>query len=197
MVTQDPSRATHLASPNILRTHKFVTAIAYAPMILSIKYLEDSLDSEEPLDPSQYPLRDNANEKKFGFTLKQSTERAKKNGRKLFAGQTLYCVEDIHGGFDVMKSIVEANGGSCQMYRGRPTSLVPSRRGESEGRHVDEDAILVSGTSKEDQRLWPRFRQMAEGARKSPHIVRVDWLLESAMSQEMLPLSKFDATTGD
>lgn len=197
MVTQDPSRATHMAAPTILRTHKFIAALAHAPAILSIKYVDDSLTSDELLDPQKYLLKDTVNEKKFGFTLKQSSERAKKNRNQLLAGRSIYCVEDIHGGFDIMKSIAEVNGGTCQTYRGRPTSLIPSHRADTDADPGDDEAILISGTSKDDQRLWPRFQQMAEGARKVPRIVRADWLLETAMSQEILPLSNYELDEGE
>lgn len=196
MVTQNPANATHLAAHGILRTHKFIAALAFAPTILSIDYVDESLESDKPLDPEHYLLRDSATEKKLGFTLKQSFERARKNNKQLLAGQTVYCVEDIHGGFDTMKSIVEVNGGSCQSYRGRPLSLIPSRRADSET-DDNADAILVSGTTKENKRLWSKFEQMAEGARKVPRLVRPDWLLETAMGQMVLPLDKFKLNESD
>ena len=188
-MTQNVAAATHLAAPGILRTPKFITALAYAPSILSTAYVDDLLDSDKPLNPGEYPLRDHAMEKKLGFTLQESCERARKNGNKLLAGHEVYCVEDIHGGAGTMKTIVEVNGGSCQPFHGRPLSI-PSRRADSD-KNENMDAVLLSGTSKENKKLWSKFQQAAESARKVPRIVRSDWLLDTAMGQAVLPFAAF------
>ncbi len=189
-MTQDPSRATHLAAPSILRTHKFISAMAYAPTIVSTSFVDECLEKDEFLDPEDFLLQDKANEKRFHFSLAESQKRAKENRNKLLEGRTIYCVENIHGGFETYKSIVEANGGQCNLYRGRPGTMVPSRRADSETSTADEasqaEVFLISGQDQE--RLWSKFRQMAEGSRKIPRIVRSEWLVESAMAQEILPV---------
>lgn len=170
--------------------------MAYAPIIISTEFIDKCLEKDELLPPEDFLLQDNANEKRFHFSLVQSQQRAKENRNKLFQDRTIYCVENIHGGFETYKSIVEANGGQCNMYRGRPGTMVPSRRAESETSAMDDDAeaevFLISGTEKEHERLWSRFRQMAEGSRKTPRIVRSDWLIESAMTQQILPVDKHE-----
>ena len=166
--------------------------MAYAPTIISTDFIDKCLEKEEIVNPEDFLLKDKANEKRFHFTLAQSQQRAKENRNKLFRGRTIYCVENIHGGFETYKSIVEANGGQCNLYRGRPGTMVPSRRAESETSATDDDAeaevFLISGSDKDQERLWSRFRQMAEGSRKIPRIVRSDWLLASAMAQQILPV---------
>jgi len=195
-VTQDPSRATHLAAPSILRTHKFILAMAYAPTIISTEYIDKCLEKDEPVNPEDFLLQDKANEKRFHISLAQSQKRAEENRNQLFRGQTMYCVENIQGGFDTYRSIIEANGGHCNSYRGRPGTMVPSRRGSSDASTTDEAAqaevFLISGKAKEQARLWSRFRQMAEGSRKVPRIVRSEWLLESAMAQQILPVGSHE-----
>ena len=170
--------------------------MAYAPTIISTDFIDKCLEKDEILDPEDFLLQDKANEKRFHISLAQSLKRAKENRNKLFQGRTIYCVESIHGGFDTYKSIIEANGGQCNMYRGRPGTMVPSRRADSETSTTDEAAqaevFLISGQDKEQERLWPKFRQMAEGSRKIPIIVRSDWLLESAMAQKILPVGKHE-----
>lgn len=191
-MTQDPSRATHLAAPSILRTHKFISAMAYAPTIISTDFIDKCLEKDEPLDPEAFLLQDKVNEKRFHISLAESRSRAKENRNKLLQGRTIYCVDNIHGGFDTYKSIIEANGGQCNLYRGRPGTMVPSRRADSETSTTDDDnqgeVFLISGQGKDQERLWSRFRQMAEGSRKIPRIVRSDWLLECAMAQKILPV---------
>lgn len=164
--------------------------MAYAPTIVSTDFIDKCLEENEFLAPEDFLLQDKANEKRFHISLAESQKRAKENHNKLFEGRTIYCVETINGGFDTYKSIIEANGGQCNMYRGRPGTMVPSRRADSETSTAEEatqaEVVLISGQDQE--RLWSKFRQMAEGSRKIPRIVRSEWLIESAMAQEILPV---------
>ena len=170
--------------------------MAYAPTIISTDFISKCVEKNKFLDPEDFLLQDKANEKRFHISLAQSQKRAKENRNKLFEGQTIYCVENLHGGFETYKSIIEANGGRCNMYRGRPGTLVPSRRADSEVGPMDEssqaEVVLISGPDKDQVRVWPRFRQMAEGSRKIPRIVRSEWLIESAMAQEILPIGSHE-----
>jgi hypothetical protein len=170
--------------------------MAYAPTIISTDFIDRCLEEDELLNPEDFLLQDRASEKRFHLSLAESQRRAKENRNKLFRGRTIYCVENIHGGFDTYKSIIEANGGQCNMYRGRPGTIVPSRRADSEASTTDEAAqaevFLISGPGKDQERVWSRFRQMAEASRKFPRIVRSEWLLESAMAQEVLPVGNHE-----
>ena len=40
---------THLAAPHILRTEKFLCALAYAPIVVSLKWVQDSLEKDTVL----------------------------------------------------------------------------------------------------------------------------------------------------
>lgn len=195
MITQDPSRASHLAAPHILRTKKFVTALAYGPVVVSTEFIEECLAQEELLDPEDFIMTDKATEKKLRLNLKESLERAKKHRNQLLQGRTFYCVENIHGGYETYQAIIEANGGKCLSYRGRPGTMMTSRRAGSNTSMVDEDAeaevFLISGTEPEQERLWSKFRHMVEKSRKVPKIIQTDWVLETAMSQEIKPITGF------
>ncbi|EFW23239.1 hypothetical protein D8B26_006740 [Coccidioides posadasii str. Silveira] len=183
MVVQDASKCSHLAAPSILKTQKFVNALAYAPKIINCDFITDCVKKDELLDPNKYKLRDKKSEKKYEFSLDQALQRAEKNQNRLLQGRTIFCVETIHGGFDVFKSIIETNGGQCAMYRGRPLTIA-GRRGADGGEAHKEEVYLISGGDKSHVKLWPRFQTMVQDARKVPKIVRTDWLLEIAMSQE-------------
>jgi hypothetical protein len=104
-------------------------------------------------------------------------------------------MENVHGGFEAFRSIVDANGGQCNSYKGRAGTRVPSGRADSEMSMTDDDTqnevYLLSAPDPENARLWAKFRVMAEGSRKVPRIVRTDWLLESAMHQKVLPVGKY------
>ncbi|CRL23584.1 BRCT [Penicillium camemberti] len=201
MVVQDARRCTHLAAPSILRTTKFVNALAYAPMIVSTDFITSCLKKEELLDPSDFPLEDKEAEKKYNFDLSSVTTNAKKNKNKMLQGYRIYCVEDIRGGFDAFKSIVETNGGECMLFRGRLAIANHSRREESDedseaedDNPASKDVFLLSSAGANHGRVWPRFRQVALDIKKTPRIVRVDWLLDMAMSQETRAPDEYELT---
>ncbi|KAJ5596666.1 hypothetical protein N7450_003124 [Penicillium hetheringtonii] len=193
MVVQDARRCTHLAAPTILRTTKFVNALAYSPAITSVDFVTSCLEQDKLLDPKDFPLVDKANEAKFKFSLAKAADNAKKNKNKLLKGYRIYCVDDIRGGFEAFKSIVDTNGGECLLFRGRLALASQSRREESDDdeNEMEDDepsqreVFLLSSAEPRHARLWPRFRQLASDIRKTPRIVSVDWLLDMAMSQEL------------
>jgi len=179
---------------------KFVTALAYGPMVLSTSYIDACLEANELLDPERFRLNDKENEKKLGVSLRLSRERAQKNHNQLLQGRTIYCMEDIRGGFDTFKTIVDANGGECRLWRGRKGTVVPSRRADSEAStdiDANGDVYLLSNDNdrKENKSLWSRFKEMVEGSRRVPRIVTADWLLETAMSQKLLPTQPYELET--
>lgn len=133
-------------------------------------------------------LQDTEAEKRMGFKISDSLARAKSNEGQLLRGYSIYCTESIHGGFETYKSIVEVNGGKCLMYRARAGSTATLRAGldkESDGSDAEtpEYVYLISGTTPEEAKLWPRFRQMIESMGKNPLVVRQDWMLDLALSQ--------------
>jgi hypothetical protein len=189
LVVQDASKCTHLAAPSILRTHKFVNALAYSPTILTVDFVTDCILKNTLLNPDEYLLEDPDSEKRYNFSLNHARARARLNKNGLLQGKTIYCVETIHGGFDAFKSIIETNGGHCALFRGRPGMMLGSRRtvdeiGQQDTATDREEVFLISGTDKSHVKLWSRFRTMAQDSRKVSRIVRADWLLDIAMSQE-------------
>jgi hypothetical protein len=202
MVVQDARRCTHLAAPSMIRTTKFVNALAYAPVIVSTEFITSCLQKGELLDPADFPLKDKEAEKKYNFDLSCVTANAKKNKNKMLRGYRIYCVEDIRGGFDAFKSIVETNGGECMLFRGRLAIVNQSRREESDDEESEvedenparKEVFLLSSAGTKHSRIWPRFRQLALDIKKTPRIVHVDWLLDMAMSQETRSANKYELT---
>lgn len=197
MVVQDAQKCSHLAAPSILRTPKFVNALAYSPVIVSTEFITQCLKKDELLEPNDFPLIDRTAEQRFSFSLKEAATKAKKNKNKLLQGYNIYCVETIRGGFDAFKSIVDANGGSCLLFRGRVVHKVQQPGSDDEGDGSEEDlrdqeVYLLSSVTPEHERLWGRFRQMVQEIGKTPRIVRVDWLLDMAMSQEVHAADQYE-----
>lgn len=91
---------------------------------------------------------------------------------------------------------MEANGGECSLFRGRlslPHKYRPDTRDDDdmEVDKPDDEVYLLSSVAPDQQKLWPRFRQMVEELGRKPRIVRVDWLLDIAMSQKLHPADEY------
>lgn len=162
-------------------------------MIINIDFVTQCLKKDQLLDPNDFILDDKAAESKYGFSLEEARSRAKTNKNKLLRGYSVYCVESIRGGFEAFKSIVEINGGECALFRARVAMSIHHRaesdesddEQEEENKSTSKEVYLLSSTLPDQVKLWPRFRQMVSEAGKVPRIVRVDWLLDIAMSQEL------------
>ena len=82
------------------------------------------------------------------------------------------------------------------MYQGRTGTTIPKRRlrddpsagGESQHQGGDDEfdcVYLVSGSSDSEQKLWKTFTDMAAKQDLEARIVKADWLLHAAMSQQI------------
>lgn len=160
-------------------------------MVISTEFVDDCLAKNAWRDPEDYLLKDPEREAILGFQLSEAVGRAKIHRGQLLHGIPLYCTETVKGGFDVYKAIVEANGGRCLLYKARAGSIASSRVG---GRDDDPDAMetdepeyvyLVTGNTPVEMALWPKFRQMVQSIGKHARIVQTDWLLDSAIRQEL------------
>jgi hypothetical protein len=173
---EEAAQCTYLAAPQLVRTEKFCCALARAPVIVSTKWVEDCIEQEELLDTDGYLLKDKEGEKRLNLNLAQSLARAKKNGGQLLGGQNVFCTKGVHGGVEVCRKIVEANGGICVQFKGtkKPANVPDS-----------EKYILLSGDSAADKAMWPKFKTMAHNAGRAFVIYRSDWLLETAMNQQI------------
>ncbi|TGZ76888.1 BRCT domain-containing protein [Ascodesmis nigricans] len=182
---EDATQCTHLAAPHLARTAKFCVAIARAPIILSATWVEDCLKTGSILDTSKYLLKDPENEKRLNYNLAESLARAKSNAGKLLAGQTIFVTTDVHGGFDVCKSIVEANGGVCVGWSRMKKPLnVPL-----------SDPIVLLANVDTPSKFLMAFRRMAVEEDKEHRIYRSDWLLDLAMNQAVVWDGRYDVVS--
>lgn len=173
--------------------------MARAPIVLSTDFVDQCLAQNKMLRADDYILNDVDGEKRLGFKLADAIARAKENKGRLLRGYNIYCTENIRGGFDSYKSIIEANGAKCMLYRGRAGSIAASRTAAGDGNEdvAEEYAYLISGVSPEEKKLWPKFRTMVEGVGKVPRIVRSDWMLDLALRQEVRWLDGYELLNGD
>lgn len=190
LVVQDPSNCTHLAAPSMIRTQKFVTALAYAPVVVSSEFLDYCVEKGEVPPAEKYHLQDPETEGRLGIKLKDSLANAKRNERRLLSGISVYCTPNVHGGVETYKAIVEANGGNCMPFRARHGALTSkntaaANNGVEEKDHGSQYVYLLSGDTREDTKLWPKFRHMAQENGLVARIVKTEWILDVAMSQEL------------
>lgn len=184
----------------MIRTQKFVTALAYAPVVVSSEFLDYCVEKGEVPPAEKFYLRDPETEGRLGIKLEDSLINAKRNQRHLLRGITVYCTPNVYGGAETYKAIVEANGGICMPFRARHGAISSSNTNHnntSTANDDDEDGgekkddqgsryvYLLSGDTREDTRLWPKFRQMAQEKGLVPRIVKTEWILDVAMSQEL------------
>ena len=193
MVVREASKCSHLAAPSVLRTPKFVNALAYGPTVISTEFVDQCLEKDRLIDASSFPLMDKEAEKRYNFTLSDSTSRAKLNKNKLLRGYHICCCESIRGGFDTFKSIASSNGADCILFRGRLAFPSSFRQDDDDDQEAGRNEVyLLSNATPDQTKVWPRFQQMVEDIGKVARIVRVDWLLDIAMSQKLLAAEAYE-----
>jgi len=181
LVTQDPLTCTHLAAPSLVRTKKFLCALASGPTVISTDYIDNCVKKGELSRTDNFLLKDNAKEKEFGVKVKDVVARARANKRCLLRRVPIYCTQEIPNGAETYKAIVEANGGTFAIYSGRPT-IKKVNPEDDEG--PAEPVYLISGQRPDEKKLWPKFAEMAEEGNMIPRIVDPEWLLDVALSQQ-------------
>ncbi|PNS19969.1 BRCT-containing protein 1 [Sphaceloma murrayae] len=194
----EPSQCTLLIAPKILRTRKFVTAVANAPTILHTSYLDNILKHKSLPEMSEYYLKDREGEKRLGFGLVDAQKRSKQNQHRLLRGWTIYITDKVNGGYETYADIISTNGGKPVPYRGRTGVPLPKRRltvEEDEGAGLESQnqggdgevdyVYLVSGTEEEEKKMWELFRRLTEKQGLRARVVKTDWLLQLAMAQEV------------
>ncbi|RPD54429.1 hypothetical protein L226DRAFT_493972 [Lentinus tigrinus ALCF2SS1-7] len=106
-----PSECTHLLVKSVVRTEKFLCAMAVAPHVLGEKWARMSAFNRKLLPESQYAVQDEETEKKYNFNLADALKRAKQNAGKLFGGITFYVTPKVPVDSKLLKNVVAANGG--------------------------------------------------------------------------------------
>lgn len=201
-LTEDAKDVDILVAPKILRTRKFVAALACAPLVVDTKYLDSALKHNKLLEKPSI-LRDRETEERLGFKLADALARAKINDRQLFRGWSIFVTRDVQGGFDTYKEIITLNGGEAYLYAGRTGLKLPPRRrredpeaGEESQHQGDDDdydcVYLVSGSTEADMKLRRLFKNNAEKQELTAKIVQTDWLLNAAMSQQIRRDAKWE-----
>jgi len=139
---------------------------------------------------------DRVEEDRLGVKLDQAIQRAQINHGRLLRGWQIFCTEGVSGGWETYKAIIKANGGMCNLFRGR-SSMTASKRSfsrdtqeeaalaDNQGEDEGDTLYLISGEAKKDRDLWEKFRELAKKEDMVPRIVKPDWILCAAMRQRI------------
>ena len=197
-LTTEPEECTLLCAPRILRTRKFLAALAVHPTVVSTAYLDYALQHKKLNATEAFPLIDRGAEERFGIRLEKSIDRAIVNKQRLLRGWTIYVTVQVPGGLATYQHLVKMNGGNALPYTGRDGLAIQKRRKsveededagpESQNQGGDEEtqyAYLVSGTEKEDVKIWDAFREAVRTKGMEPRITKTDWLLNLCMDQRI------------
>ncbi|KAF1968313.1 hypothetical protein BU23DRAFT_514751 [Bimuria novae-zelandiae CBS 107.79] len=191
-VVDDPKKVDILCAPKVVRTLKFVAALAEGPQLVNSEYLDYAIKHNKLPDAKTFPLDDRNFRKQHGIDLSDAITRAKQNKHRLLKDFTIFCTEKAK--FDVYKDIVAANGGKCLKWDNRTTSVSASKRKiESQPKEVSQNLeedegdvlYLISEPLKTEVKLWTKFRELAKKHDMVPRIVSTEWLLNVAMAQRM------------
>ncbi|KAF4125599.1 BRCA1 C Terminus (BRCT) domain [Geosmithia morbida] len=192
LIVREGQACDYLAAPHIVRTVKFLSALARGPTVISSTFVEKALETGKvPESPEDFVLKDREAEKRYNISLDKSVRRAKANRGRLLWGVPVYCTENIRNGSESYKAIAEANSAIFKLYRARSGSTIKPTTAEEDGGRPPEPVYLLSNTSAEEKKMWPRFRDMAEKGNMEPRIVAPDWLLDVAMAQQVRFDEKF------
>lgn len=192
-LTQDPRDVDILVAPKLLRTRKFVAALACAPLVVDTKYLDTAL-KQNKLVENPAPLFDREGEERYGFKLSDAIERAAANERQLFDGWTIFVTKDVNGGYDTYKDIVTLNGGSALLYQGRTGLTLPRPRESKDDEDEANGVYLVSGRTDAELKLVKTFRALADKQGVKARVVETNWLLNAAMSQTISWEDRWEVT---
>uniref|UniRef100_A0A8H7TPX2 BRCT domain-containing protein n=1 Tax=Bionectria ochroleuca TaxID=29856 RepID=A0A8H7TPX2_BIOOC len=161
-IVQEGQPCDYLAAPNIVRTVKFLCALARGPTVISSDFIQKALEDGAVPPVEDFILKDDEAEARFDMSLKRSIARAKANKGKLLQGVGIYCTEKIRNGIDSYKAIAEANGAIFKIYRARSGTTIKPTTAEEDGHAPPEPVYLISCASPEEKQMWARFKDMAQ-----------------------------------
>ncbi|KAF8627919.1 hypothetical protein AX15_004169 [Amanita polypyramis BW_CC] len=112
-MTSHATECTHLIAPKIVRTEKFLCAIASAPFVLTEEWAIRSAAAKKLLPEKSFLLQDEEGEGRFSFKLRDAIERAKR--RKIFAGKTFYVTPRVQTSLQLLRNVITSCGGQLSI----------------------------------------------------------------------------------
>ncbi|KAJ3416308.1 Structural maintenance of chromosomes protein 6 [Chytridiales sp. JEL 0842] len=106
---KDVTLCTHLVTSKVVRTEKFLMAVALGKEIVVEEWIHQSVEAGRWLNPKKFQLHDKDFERRMEFSLSRSLETAKR--RKLLEGYSVYVTPQVQPNEETMRRLVEASGG--------------------------------------------------------------------------------------
>ncbi|KAJ7072842.1 hypothetical protein C8F01DRAFT_1105429 [Mycena amicta] len=165
-VTNKPTECTHLITTGVVRTEKFLCALASSPVIVTEAWAVESAAAKELLPVDDYLIQDEAGEERYKFNLEEALVRAKLLKGTLFKQHTFYMTPKSFHNLDLIRNVILANGGQFVQVR-QPTPRVLQ--------HDPAHRHLVSSDGEEA--LWTPLTGIS--------VYRSEFVLAAAMQQQL------------
>ncbi|KAF9037073.1 hypothetical protein BJ165DRAFT_1375475 [Panaeolus papilionaceus] len=147
--TTTPEECTHLIAASLVRTEKFICALASnAPHILTKEWAVDSANAGKLLPVEKYGLKDPEGEKRYNVKLADALKRAKANqGGKLLDGAQIFVTPKVAVAVkkELLSHVIQACGGVCKHPSDFTQRMIKGH----------ENRYLIS--CPEDKPIWSRF----------------------------------------
>eukprot|EP00057_Strongylocentrotus_purpuratus_P029467 XP_011683941.1 PREDICTED: mediator of DNA damage checkpoint protein 1 [Strongylocentrotus purpuratus] len=99
---------THLITDKVRRTVKFLCCMARGIIIITPNWLEDSKTAKMFIDPGPFQLKDKASERRHGFNLQTSLQKASQ--ARLLTGYKIHVTPGVKPEPQQMKDIITCAG---------------------------------------------------------------------------------------
>ncbi|KAG1896173.1 uncharacterized protein F5891DRAFT_1055500 [Suillus fuscotomentosus] len=124
-MTTKPNDCTHLVAKGIVRTEKFLCAIASSPFVLTEGWVIRACElANFCVTETDFLISDPESERKWNFKLTTSLERAKREdgGEGLLKGMTFYVTPKVEIDLKLLKAVIASAGG--QVQTSKPTTRI-------------------------------------------------------------------------
>ncbi len=147
VVTESPQACSHIVTPKVARTIKFLSGISICRHMVTPKWVEESERRGGFAPEGDFLLRDPDAEQLFGMDLATSLARAR--ARKLLEGMCVYATTSVQPRRDALGDIVSCAGGRLLMLSEVRTMLAGSRAAAGSLIVVSTLSDIESGCCKE------------------------------------------------
>ncbi|ANB16031.1 Rtt107p [Sugiyamaella lignohabitans] len=168
----DPLKADYIISPRVVRTEKFLSALATAKAVLKPDYLSACISTKSLLWP--IPTKYILGNKDLQAALVRSAKLREKN-KGLFEGYSFNVTPDINGGVDTFNRVVMAHGASS-------SRVISSSKIRNFNQSVNDRAILI--TAEKNEKIAKGFKEMV-GSDVKPYVFTSDWVYQSILNMSI------------
>jgi len=153
-VTESGLECSHLVTPRITRTVKFLSAISMCRYVAIPEWVEECSRQRTFVPVGLFALQDSEMEKLFGIRLAESLQRARQ--KKLLEGLCMFQTPSVQPPFQSMREIVESAGGELVQLEEARTRFL-TKGGESGGHGSGRRLVVLSAPADIEAGLCEEF----------------------------------------